>query len=380
MNIISIGSDRNLFKEGSAVRERTLRYATLTKEFHIIVFSLASLRLERIHIAPNIWIYPTNSNSKWRYIVDAIRIGKKIITERNFTASDSLVTVQDPFEAGIVGWMLKNTGKVKLHVQIHTDFFNPYFVEHSVFNKIRVMIAKRVLPRADAIRVVSRRVSNSLARLMRHVPPVSVLPIVVDVQKTTPGVTFDLHEKYPQFESIVLMVCRLEPEKDVRSAFAMMRNVLKKHPKAGLVIVGEGSARASLTELSKEMGIEGCVMFEGWQHELTSYYKTADIFLGTSLYEGYGLSLIEAALSRSAIVTSDVGIAGEVLIDGESAAIYPVHDATAGAEKIIDLLGDTDKRRRFGECAYTAAGKHVMTPEEYVERYKESWHTALLSK
>jgi len=45
-------------------------------------------------------------------------------------------------------------------LQIHTDIMSPYFARESVLNRARVQIAKFLIPRADAIRVVSPRIKN----------------------------------------------------------------------------------------------------------------------------------------------------------------------------------------------------------------------------
>ena len=78
LKVLMIGSDRKLFEEGSAVVERIKGYGALVEELHIIVFALKSLGFTDKRIAPNVWIYPTNSFSRWLYIYDAASLGKKI--------------------------------------------------------------------------------------------------------------------------------------------------------------------------------------------------------------------------------------------------------------------------------------------------------------
>ena len=64
----------------------------------------------------------------------------------------------------------------------------------------------------------------------------------------------------------------------------------------------------------RKLGLDKSVIFEPWveKHVLYSYYKTADLFLLTSLYEGYGLTLAEANAAGSKIISTDVGISREV--------------------------------------------------------------------
>jgi 1,2-diacylglycerol 3-alpha-glucosyltransferase len=80
-----------------------------------------------------------------------------------------------------------------------------------------------------------------------------------------------------------------------------------------LIIVGSGPRLASLRALATKLGISGSVAFESWvdQPTIASYYKTADLFLNTSLFEGYGMTLVEARAAGCPIVSTDVGVARE---------------------------------------------------------------------
>ena len=79
-----------------------------------------------------------------------------------------------------------------------------------------------------------------------------------------------------------------------------------------MLIVGDGNKKKMLEKKAKDLGIEGSVVFLGWQNDVITYYKTCDIFLSTSWYEGYGLSLVEAHSLGIKVVSTDVGIAKEL--------------------------------------------------------------------
>src|SRR5512133_3519194 len=100
MKVIMIGTDRKLFEPGSAVRERMSDYGARLTELHIIVFAGSSLKLKPEQLSDKVWIYPTNSLSKFLYIFDAIRIGKRIVRDRFMTPAELLISAQDPFETG----------------------------------------------------------------------------------------------------------------------------------------------------------------------------------------------------------------------------------------------------------------------------------------
>ena len=110
------------------------------------------------------------------------------------------------------------------------------------------------------------------------------------------------------------MASRLEPEKNIDLAIRAWTHVIQKSPDTGLIIVGRGSLTHHLHMLVNRLGLQSKVIFEPWidMPTLISYYKTADIFLNTSFYEGYGLTLVEAHAAGCRIISTDVGVAREV--------------------------------------------------------------------
>ncbi|MBX4197909.1 glycosyltransferase [Candidatus Parcubacteria bacterium] len=370
MNILSIGTDRKLFVDGSAVRERTAEYGRLFDELHIIVFAKRSLHLEPFLIAPNIWVYPTNSSSRFLYMRDARRIAKHIAAERKYTQANTVITVQDPFETGKVGLYLKKTLGLSLQVQIHTDLYSSYFKKGALLNRLRLYWAQKILPQADEIRVVSKRIKESL--LKRGIAPdkIDVLPIYTAVPVSQ--AQSDAPSKYPQFNFRILMVGRLTQEKNIAFALAVFKDLLKKYPKAGLIIVGEGPEKQTLMYLAQKLNIASSVVFEPWQQDLSSFYNSSEIFLHTSLYEGYGLVLIEAGLAGMPIVTSDVGIADEILKDGINALIYPVNDKNSCLRKIMRILENNHIRHQFKMRLSEDLPKVLLRDkEQYVKHYSQ---------
>jgi len=261
-------------------------------------------------------------------------------------------------------------------VQIHTDFLSPHFGK-SFLNKIRLIIAKKVLPQADNIRVVSRRIEDSLVASGYHLKTKpTVLPIFVDAEKIEGAQSsFDLRLKFPQFQKIILMSSRLEKEKDIDTALVAFKEVSRHNPNTGLVIVGDGSEKASLELKVASYKLQDSVVFEGWQEDLSSYYRGADVFLQTSLYEGYGMSLVEAALHKKPIVTTDVGIAGTggVLVHTEHALVCDVGDAGCLAGYLNSFLRDLAGARAMGLRAYTKVSGEMMSEDTYTEAIVKNW-------
>ena len=291
--------------------------------------------------------------------------------------SNWVVTTQDPFETGLVGMKVAKKFNIPFHIQVHTDFLSPHFSK-GFLNKIRLKIANKTLPLADGVRVVSNRIKDSIinSKLKNQNSKITVMPVFVDAEKIENSLAvFDLRAKYPQFNKIILIASRLEPEKDVHTALKAFSEVVRSNPKVGLVIVGDGSEKEILMSNVKSQKLDEHVVFEGWQDDLNSYYKGCDIFLNTSLYEGYGMTLIEASLNKKPMVTTDVGIAGGggVLIHAQHALVAPVGDAGRIAGYLNSFLRDSNGARAMGLRAYTKVSGEVISQEKYYEEVVNDW-------
>jgi glycosyltransferase involved in cell wall biosynthesis len=249
---------------------------------------------------------------------------------------------------------------------------SPYFAKESFLNRIRVHIARFIIPRANAIRVVSERIKESLLTIDCLLAPVSVLPILVEKQTAEEiAPEKDLRKKYPQFDFRALIISRLAPEKNIGSAISAMAEIAKNNPKAGLIIVGDGPEGAYLKKLVVRLGLQKNIIFEGWQDDLFSYYKTADVFILPSLYEGYGMAAAEAALARCPVIMTDVGCAGDAIKDGQNGLIVPVGDTGALARAIQKVVS--------GGLKFGPKPLILQSKEEYLAAYKKSWEDAINS-
>jgi len=412
MKILSIGSDKKLFDENSEVRRRVIEYGRLIDELHIIVFNQKTKKCtyncdsKYMRISENIYVYPTNSLTKWFYVFDAVKIGRNILSFTSANTSDRkylpdwLITSQDPFECGFVGWLLKRRYKIPLQLQIHTDFLSPYFKKESFLSIVRVLIAKFLIKRADCFRVVSRRIKLSLSgakvlpknrRCGRANPPaggfrdkrfleeafaercLAVLPIFVDIKKIQEAVVkTDLHQKYPQFDFIILMASRLTREKNIGLAIGAMQEVAKKHPKTGLIIVGNGPEEKNLALLVTRYSLRKNAIFEPWTDDIISYYKTADLFPLTSNYEGYGMAVVEAMAAGCPVVMTDVGLAGEVLIDKKDGIVIPVGDREKLVEAILNLIENPELRADLVRNSQKTMN-FWPKKDDYLKAYRDSW-------
>lgn len=312
-------------------------------EVRVVVFTLREHDCREEHVSPKLSLYPTNSRSRILYIRDAIRTGRRL-------GAVDVASAQDPFESGLAAYFLAKILEARFHVQIHTDFLSPAFCQ-GILNRIRLLIASFVIPRADCTRAVSTRIHDSVLKKYPEARTVVVLPVFVDVDGLKSAVV-RAPQEHPEFSTVVLVISRLERERNVALAIESFAEAFRNRADVGLVVVGSGRESGHLQALADALGIRGRVRFEGQQQDVAPYYAYADVVLNTSDYEGYGRVIVEALACGVPVVSTDVGIAreaGAVVVSPEDfpGALRETVNLKAQGILTLPTFGRTEYRRAY---------------------------------
>ncbi len=348
MNVLFIGSDPSLFIEGSAARKRLRTYAdeVALRGGTLHILSRAA-RTEDVIDGP-LTLHGVRTG-KISALWELPRFARQLIPALDI----HIVSAQDPFEHGWIAVKAAEGTQAKLHIQIHTDFLTPWFVRGHMYrsprvrmpllNRIRVRIAHNVLPKAQGIRVVSERVKDSVISTYGNtVPTPTVIPIAVSLE-VPEAVPLPEHP----FTFALIAVGRLEPEKRLEDIIAAIVRLKDSYPSLGAFFVGEGRERAKLERMVRKNGLTQRIIFLGARPDARGLMRSAQAFIQTSAYEGFGMTLIEAALARVPIITSDVGVIGEVFKGYTEVLCAPVADPTNFAAHIAWLIEDHQARQEL---------------------------------
>lgn len=144
------------------------------------------------------------------------------------------------------------------------------------------------------------------------------------------------------------------------------------NPKASLMIVGSGD-RAYYSALASSLGLSGRVIFSGPQKESWRYYAASDIFILPTLYEAFGLSILEAMAFGLPVVVSGAAGAAELIKDGVNGLLLenPM-DVCKMAATLEPLMADASLRRRLGREAQATALQYPwsLVAQRTVDIYK----------
>ena len=361
MKVLFISNDPTIFDAMSPARARMRAYAAAIGELHIVSAAGPSAREEN---EENLSLHPIRVWKIFRIRALAQR-ARELILKHGI----EVVSAQDPFEHGLAALRAVRGTSAKLHIQVHTDFLSPWFtmsgnwrspsVRMPLLNRWRRRVADEVLPKAAGIRTVSKRVKISLVKYYGScIPEPTVIPVAINSAVPEP-VRLPAH---PAFTFSLITVGRLEPEKRIEDILAALKLVVAHYPMVGLFIVGEGSERARLERMTRSLNLEEHVIFiKGWlpAEEARGLMRSAQAFIQASAYEGYGRTLIEAALAGVPIITTDVGIVGEVFKGYKDVLSVPVADPTALSLSIVGFLEDSAARQELPRHALETAREHL---------------------
>jgi len=316
-----ISLDKKIPDPASAVAKRMIEYG---KENELFILIPASEKKE-INLSDTVHIFSTGGNRIQQYF-RLKKMGLELIRKYDIKS----ITTQDPFFLGKIGWWLKKKTGSTLEVQVHGDFFGSDYYQATIFWKIKIFLAKFVLRRADSVRTVGERVKQSLLKIGLEARKILVKPIMLNAESTSAPV-------FTQERSNFVWAGRMEPEKNLLFLIDVFSQVVRHKPDVQLVLVGEGSEKASLQKKVKQLKLENNIKFVSWLPNPIGYIKNAQALLLPSLTESYGAVAMEANASGTSIIMNDVGVANYELKPSGMVTILPINDREAWINAILDI-------------------------------------------
>ena len=156
-------------------------------------------------------------------------------------------------------------------------------------------------------------------------------------------------KKYALPRNYILFVGSLEPRKNVKTllkGYASLSETVKRE--FSLVIAGaKGWLNSDIPGLVKELGIKQKTVFLGYidKEDMSAVYSAASVFAYPSLYEGFGLPILEAFACGVPVITSNTSSMPEVA--GDAAVLVDPADSAELAAALEGLLLDEGKRREL---------------------------------
>ena len=183
--------------------------------------------------------------------------------------------------------------------------------------------------------------------------PIHVLPTGLPADRFRHGDprAFRAAAGLPADAPLVTYIGRVAHEKNIGFLVQMFADVLKRIPRAMLVIAGEGPARAALQQQVSGLGLASQVHFAGYLDRdtvLLDCYAAADVFVFASRTETQGLVLLEAMAQGTPVVsTAELGTRS-ILVPG-SGALVVAEERDAFAAAVVRVLEDRQLHQELSQ-------------------------------
>ncbi len=172
------------------------------------------------------------------------------------------------------------------------------------------------------------------------------------------------------------MACRLVEQKGVSDALQAFAGTRAEFPQARLIIAGDGPLRAQLESEAAQAGLTGSVRFLGWRDDVPQLLAACDLFFMPSLWEGFGLVLLEAMAQGLPVVASQVSAIPEVVAAEETGLLAPPRDVPAFREALLTLLRDPALAHDMGQAGMERLATH-FSAERMVDATAALYHKLL---
>lgn len=223
-------------------------------------------------------------------------------------------------------------------------------IEHSCFNRWLTGLALRnaALVTTDGFHFI-----EILGRFGIHKEEIFLHTFGTDINLFSPRPD-DSERRVLGIEScpIIISTRTLNPVHDVETFVRALPKIHAEYPETRFIVVGDGTDRVRLENLTKVLGVESAVIFTGMVEEdrMSRLLRASDIYVSTSRMDaGLAASTAEAMATGLPVVQTDNSDNAYWTPHGEGGLLVPNENPEAVADAVIHLLNSPDIRLRMGK-------------------------------
>ncbi|MCL4473373.1 MAG: glycosyltransferase family 4 protein [Actinobacteria bacterium] len=241
------------------------------------------------------------------------------------------------------------------------------------------MMMKRLRTATSIIAISANTATDLQACLGVDAGRIHVIPLGVDAHYMTvtdAGTLEETARRHDLPESFILYVGNTMRHKNLPCLIRAMAIIRGRHPEITLLIAGARDRyRGEVEKVIREAGQENSIRFLGHvsESDMPALYSSASVFAFPSLYEGFGLPVLESMACGTAVVASNAASIPEVV--GDAGILVDAASDNEMAEAIMLLLEDRAAAAELSERGIERARK--FTWEKCAQRHLEVYRDAL---
>lgn len=255
----------------------------------------------------------------------------------------------------VLGYERPNVRKIFV---LHNAHIRPPFDD---LHRIRPIYAPVLTsPGVDATVFLTERQKDEAEQHFGPHPSYAVIPHSVPTPPPAPAI-----ERDPK---LVVMMARLDQQKQPDHAIDAFAQVVREVPDARLEIYGRGVLAPELRKQIHRLRLEGNVTLAGFTTDPGLAYRRAALSLLTSKYEGFGLTLVESFQQGCPAISYNLRYGpSDIIVDGVTGFLVPAEDKVALAERIVHALRHPDLLTQMSQAATARAA--AFSEDVFVARW-----------
>ncbi|HER09253.1 MAG TPA: glycosyltransferase [Bacteroides sp.] len=216
---------------------------------------------------------------------------------------------------------------------------------------IRNSVINRYLFRKVITRIVANSMETRRTILVNNeklVPSEKISVIYNGVYLSRYHMEIEPVYRAEQGEVVLGSAGRLSEEKGHLYLLELLQLLRDSDHRFTLLIAGEGRLKHWLQKKARKLGVDKQTRFLGFVEDMPAFFRSIDIFLLSSHYEGFGYVIAEAMASRKPVVAFDIKSSAEIIVHGETGFITEHNNVREMARRVLELADHSSLREQMG--------------------------------
>jgi len=274
----------------------------------------------------------------------ACRAGRRLFQEQSFDLINSYFAIP----SGPVGHSLaKSSGLPNVLFLLGGDVYDPSKALSPHRTPLLRQTVKQMIAKADTVMAGSENTCNSARRYYQSQRPIDIVPLGLKLASPVPASKAELGLDATQ--SILCTIGRLVRRKNIPELIDILAQVNQATPTT-LVVMGDGPEAGNIRDYARQQGLAKQLILAGRVEEQRKqqYLDAADLYVSTSMHEGFGLVFLEGMQAGLPIVCYNHGGQTDFLEQGVTGGLIELGDKQAFAEQVSSLLQQPELCARIG--------------------------------
>jgi len=276
-------------------------------------------------------------------------------------------------KAGILGRLAAHlAGVKKIFHSPHGHIFYGYY--KGLANKLFMLIEKLTARYCD--RILNLTEAGRKDHVQNRIAPPKKFVV------SSCGTDLSAYADLPRKKTVdqgALQICwvgRIVPIKNLALLIRAASQLQKQYPRLSYWVVGDGALLAPMQQLAQQNQLTR-MRFLGFRRDLPVLLAQSDIFIQTSINEGFGRTIVEAMAAGLPIIATRVGGVPDIVTNGKNGLLIPANDPQGLVQAVIYMIEHPEFRKRAATINRQEAQQY--TTEKYVNNILKIYQNQPLS-